>query len=80
MNGRQFSTGVLHEAVQDSTRATAPIALLIKDGEYYQTINVDYHEGEKYPHLFRDKSKPDLISEIIRPRVAVPKHNGSGSK
>ena len=80
VNGRQFSMTVLHQAVQDSVKTTTPIALLIKDGEYYRTSNVDYHEGEKYPHLVRDKSKPDLISEIIRPHAAVPKPSPGGSK
>lgn len=80
VNGRQFSAGVLHQAVQDSTRTTVPIALLVKDGEYYKTLNVDYHGGERYPHLIRDKAKPDLISEIIRPRVTGQKHNPGGPK
>jgi predicted metalloprotease with PDZ domain len=80
VNGRQFTTSILHQAVQDSTKTATPMALLIKDGEYYRTLNVDYHGGEKYPHLARDKSKPDLISEIIRPRVTAAKHNSGGPK
>jgi predicted metalloprotease with PDZ domain len=80
VNGRQFTTSVLHQAVQDSTKVTTPIALLIKDGEYYRTLNVDYHGGEKYPHLIRDKSKPDLISGIIRPHVTIQKRNSGGPK
>ena len=52
--------------------------MLIKDGEYYRTSNVDYHDGEKYPHVVRDKSKPDLISEIIRPHATVSKPSPGG--
>lgn len=80
VNGRQFSVAILHQAVQDSPKSTAPIALLIKDGEYYRTLNIDYHDGEKYPHLVRNKSKPDLISEIIRPRVTAAKHSSGGPR
>jgi hypothetical protein len=38
----------------------------VKDGDYYKTLSIDYHGGEKYPHLERDSSKPDLLSEIIK--------------
>jgi hypothetical protein len=44
--------------------------LLIKNGEYYRTVRLNYNEGEKYAHLERDTSKPDLLSEIIKPRAA----------
>jgi predicted metalloprotease with PDZ domain len=80
VNGRQFSMTVLHQAIQDSAKTNTPIALLIKDGEYYRTSNVDYHDGEKYPHVVRDKSRPDLISEIIRPHAAVSKPSPGGPK
>jgi predicted metalloprotease with PDZ domain len=71
VNGRQFSIAELHHVVADSTKSTGPIQLLIKDGEYYKTLSLDYHDGEKYPRLVRDKSKPDLISEIIRPHAGT---------
>ena len=80
VNGRQFSTTELHHAVADSAKSTAPLLLLIKDGEYYKTLSLDYHDGEKYPHLVRDKSKPDLISEIIRPHAGVAKPSPGGPK
>ena len=70
----------LHQAVQDSAKTNTPIAFLIKDGEYYRTSNVDYHDGEKYPHVVRDKSRPDLISEIIRPHATVSKPSPGGPK
>jgi predicted metalloprotease with PDZ domain len=71
VNGRQFTTAVLRHAVEDSAKNTTPLTLLIKDGEYYKTFALDYHGGEKYPHLIRDKSKPDLIADIIRPHAAA---------
>ena len=67
VNGREFSTSVLRNAVADAARTTTPTTLLVKDGEYYKTFSVDYHGGEKYPRLIRDASKPDVLSDIIRP-------------
>jgi predicted metalloprotease with PDZ domain len=80
VNGRQFSTTELHHAVADSAKSTSPIQLLIRDGEYYKTLSLDYHEGEKYPHLVRDKSKPDLIGEIIRPHAGTAHPSPGGPK
>src|SRR5580700_719263 len=69
VNGKQFGPVVLREAVQSAVTKTAPIELLVKNGEYYQTIKVDYHGGEMYPHLTRDESKADVLSKIIEPMV-----------
>ncbi len=80
VNGRQYSTTVLHHAVEDAAKSTGPITLLIRDGEYYKTVSLDYHDGEKYPHLVRDKSKPDLISDIVRPHATVARPSPGGPK
>jgi predicted metalloprotease with PDZ domain len=65
VNGRQFTPTVLREAVA----ARKPVDLLIKNGEYYQTLHVDYTGGEKYPHLVRSAGTNDLLSQIIHAKV-----------
>ena len=69
VNGREFSPSVLKNAVTDAVENTAPISFIVKDGEYYRTIAVDYHGGEKYPQLVRDNSKPDVLGDIIAPKA-----------
>jgi len=64
---RQFTPTVLVEAVERTANAPRTIELLIKSGEYYSTHRVTYQGGEKYPHLVRDASKPDILSQIIAP-------------
>jgi predicted metalloprotease with PDZ domain len=66
VNGRRFSAEVLHEAIKAAKGGTEPIELLVENADYYKTFKLDYHEGEKYPHLVRDESKPDLLSEILK--------------
>jgi predicted metalloprotease with PDZ domain len=80
VNGRQFSPSVLRHAVADAVKSSAPVVLIAKDGEYFKTLSMDYHEGEKYPHLVRDKSKPDLIDDIIRPHATGPRSGSGGSR
>jgi predicted metalloprotease with PDZ domain len=66
VNGRKFSADVLHDAIKTAKSSSDPIELLVENTDYYKTFKLDYHEGEKHPHLVRDESKPDLLGEIIK--------------
>jgi predicted metalloprotease with PDZ domain len=66
VNGRRFSSEVLHDALKASKDASTPLELLIENTDYYKTYKLDYHGGERYPHLVRDESKPDLLTEIYK--------------
>jgi predicted metalloprotease with PDZ domain len=67
VNNRQFNLTILREAIQHATASPDPIEVLVKSGEYYSVHKIDYHGGEKYPHLERDSSKEDVLSKIIEP-------------
>ena len=43
---------------------------MVENGDYFATLAVDYHGGDRHPHLERDPLRPDLLSEIIKPRSA----------
>jgi predicted metalloprotease with PDZ domain len=68
VNGRQYTGTVLREAVE-ATASGKPLELLIKNGEYFTTHRIQYTGGERYPHLVRDESKPDVVSQIASPMV-----------
>jgi hypothetical protein len=38
----------------------------VKNFDEYKTVRIDYHGGLKYPHLERDTSKPDTLSQLIK--------------
>jgi predicted metalloprotease with PDZ domain len=69
VNNRQFNATVLREAVQKTVSDGKPLELLVKSGEYYQVFRVDYHGGERYPHLVRDPAVPDLLSDIVKAKT-----------
>ena len=69
VNNRQFTPTVLREAVRKTATSTEPSELLIKVGEFYEVHRIDYHGGERYPHLERNPANPDLLSAIIAPMV-----------
>lgn len=66
VNGQRFSGEVLREALKAGKKSSAPLELLVENTDYYQIYKIDYHGGERYPHLVRDESKPDLLSDILK--------------
>jgi predicted metalloprotease with PDZ domain len=68
VNGKKFTPAVLRDALRSGKGRSDALELLVENTEYYKTFALDYHGGEKYPHLVRDESKPDVLSDIIKPR------------
>jgi predicted metalloprotease with PDZ domain len=67
VNGRRFSTEQLHDVLKASSKASEPIELILENDEYYTTTRVDYHGGERYPHLERITGRIDLLETLGRP-------------
>ena len=79
VNGRRWNSEDLHAAIRQAASSHEPIELLIENEDFFQTYHVDYHGGERYPHLERLSGKPDLLGEIAKmkaPPVASPKPGG----
>jgi len=70
VNGRVFTRDLLNDAIKASKDSRNPIVLLVIADEYYKTCSIDYHDGERYPHLQRDDSKPDYLDDLIQPRAS----------
>jgi predicted metalloprotease with PDZ domain len=66
VNGRRFTPDVLLDALQASKNGSQPLDLIVENTDYYRVFHLDYHGGKKYPHLVRDESKPDLLSDILK--------------
>jgi predicted metalloprotease with PDZ domain len=66
VNGRRWTPDDLRAAIQQAKNGGAPIELLIENEDFFRTYSVDYHGGERYPHLERISGKPDLLGEIAK--------------
>jgi hypothetical protein len=44
-----------------------PVKLLLKRGDSYITVSLDYHNGLRMPHLQRVDSVPDRLDAILAP-------------
>ncbi len=71
VNGRAFNIARLRAIVKTSASSTGPIELIVRNGDFFVTESVDYHGGERYPHLERVTGKPDRMEVLTRPLVPV---------
>lgn len=69
VNGRRYSPELLKEALTAAHDTKQPILLLIENTEYFRTVSLAYFDGPREPHLVRDEGKPDLLDQIIQPKV-----------
>jgi predicted metalloprotease with PDZ domain len=72
VNGRAYKAEVLKEAITEAkagTRAgTRPVQLLVKRGERYDTLAIDYRGGLRYPKLERIAGTTDHLGALLAPR------------
>ena len=76
VNGRKWSPEVLHSAIQLAKDNKGPVELLAESADYYKTYRIDYHGGERNPHLEAINGKSDVLGEIARmkaPAVSLSK-------
>ena len=67
VNDRAYTPDLLHDALKASTKNDQPLRLLVLNDDYYKTCTVNYHGGERYPHLARVEGKSDLLDDIAKP-------------
>jgi predicted metalloprotease with PDZ domain len=71
VNDQKFTIAGLREAVvaaePGGEKSKDPIKLLLKRGDDFLTVSLDYHGGLRYPHLERVESTPDRLDAILAP-------------
>ncbi|HKU81036.1 MAG TPA: hypothetical protein VJP76_02615, partial [Candidatus Tumulicola sp.] len=69
VDGQEFSPDVLDYALDRARRSPAPIALIVKQTGWFQTLSLDYHDGVRCPHLERIAGTPDMLAQIVAPHA-----------
>ncbi|MBC3811074.1 M61 family metallopeptidase [Undibacterium aquatile] len=67
VNGKSYKADALKSAITNAKTQKQAIELIVRHGEYYRTIRLDYFEGLKYPALVRNNLVPDRLSKILTP-------------
>ncbi len=76
VDGYKYSPTLLRAAIRAAMHSQASIELLTQNNDMFTSFKIDYHEGEKYPHLEKISGAADVISEIIAPRL----HRARGAR
>jgi len=45
-----------------------PIELIVKNGDRFRVLRLDYYDGLRYPHLERAPSVPTRLDDILAAR------------
>jgi predicted metalloprotease with PDZ domain len=81
INGRVESSDSLLAAVQAAKGATEPIHFIIQTESYVRNVDVDYHDGNRYPTLQRIEGTPAVLDDITKslsPLTVLPKPERRG--
>ncbi len=67
VDNRQYSPQVLGQAMLASKGTKQPIQMIVSNTGYYKIVNLDYHDGLRFPHLERVQGTPNYLDEILKP-------------
>jgi len=67
VNGQAYKPELLKAAVKAAKGTDKKIDLLVKKGNDFRTVSLDYHDGLKYPRLERIPGTPDRLAAILAP-------------
>jgi predicted metalloprotease with PDZ domain len=65
VDGAAYSAEILKDAIRSAKTAKHPIELIVKNGDRFQVLALDYHDGLRYPHLERESSSPASLDDIL---------------
>lgn len=73
VNDKVYSPDALREAIRDAKGSSKPIRLIVQADSFVSTMQIDYHDGERYPALERVDGTPAYIDDIIKPLTTPEK-------
>lgn len=68
INDAAWSAQRLQRAVSAAQRDRTPIRLMVRRGDAFRSVTIDYHDGIRQPHLLRIPGTPDRLTAILKAR------------
>jgi predicted metalloprotease with PDZ domain len=73
VDGRIFSADVLRDAIRKAKDSKEPIRMIVQADSFVSSVEIDYHDGERYPALERVIGKPAYLDDIVEPLTTPEK-------
>jgi len=67
VNGIAYDADLLKEAIT-AAKGGGPLSLIVKNGEHFRTVQIEYRGGLRYPRLERIPNTADRLNAIYAPR------------
>jgi predicted metalloprotease with PDZ domain len=67
INGREYSNDDFKAAITAAKGTAQPIELMIKNGELFRTVQLDYHDGLRYPRLEKVGKGKSTLDALLKP-------------
>jgi predicted metalloprotease with PDZ domain len=67
VNGQVFSGDVLRAGIREAKGKTDPIHFIVQSDSFLTVVDIDYHDGERYPALERIADTPAYLDDITKP-------------
>ena len=68
VNGRAFNPDALKAAIAAAKGSSPPVKLLVKTGELFRTVDLDWHGGLRYPRLVKVIKGEGTLDALLAPR------------
>jgi predicted metalloprotease with PDZ domain len=68
VDGVAYDGERLKETIKSAKNSKAAMEMLVKTGDRYRMVRMDYHDGLRYPRLERNGSAPTMLDAILTPK------------
>lgn len=73
VNGHIFSSDALRAAIREAKGGTETIHLIVQADSLVSMVELDYHDGERFPALERVEGTPAYLDDITKPLTVSEK-------
>lgn len=68
VGGTAYSAERLKRAITAAKTDGQPLELLVRQGELFRTVRIDYRDGLRYPHLERIAGTQERLMQLLSPK------------
>jgi predicted metalloprotease with PDZ domain len=73
VNDKVYSSDSLREAIRQAKDPAKQIRVFVQADSFVSMMQIDYHDGERYPALERVEGTPAYLDDIIKPLTTPEK-------
>jgi predicted metalloprotease with PDZ domain len=66
VGGHVYTARAVEAALAETKGGSAPLEVVVADGDALRTYRLDYHDGPRFPHLERIEGRPDGLADILK--------------